>query len=595
MSAEWRFFDYRDGETLSNSAVEKLLLDSDMATVLIRESVQNSIDARLNEKGPTQLKIHEKEMEMKLFLPYFSSLQKHLKACNILEDFKGDTLKFLIFEDFGTTGLMGNKKESFLRMDNKRNDEGPNSGGSHGGGKKVFYMASKIKTIFVYSIFNNNQDNESYLEGRCALKTHSIENVNYREYGDLALQDQNIAHLLFKRENQQTGLSIAIPFFDSEELSQEKIREAIYSECYLPVVQGLLSVDAFGKTIDNNSILEHSDERLQLITDYQTSSKHDVFINIPIGKYKQNGYKKIEQEYIDEIAGYLKKDDRKCQIECEIEVLHRKDGKKPGRLTLLIRESEEPDQEYKIDFWRHHLLISEARKNRSKSVGYIIIVIIDGKENPLAQLLRQLENVAHTTWQYKNLSQKVKDGYGHIADIVNLTTRLPGMIISGMSHADEELDKSFFSNYFSGKALPKGPNLTPDRPDISIPPSGGQEINIVRSNDNQSYTISLRKRTIDAQHILAIKLAYGISRGNAFKKYTKSDFDLTNISTKITEGSISYKITEGSISYKITEGSISYNESNIIRCAIKSNDFKLILSGFDVYRELVVDAKLEDK
>ena len=132
--------------------------DTRLQATLIRESHQNSLDARPEgSTGPvrTRIRFFEPTNDEQYFEELFAGLPGHLSASGIAIDgidFKKPT--FLLIEDFGTTGLTGewNKKDKkafsdFWRREG-RSHKGGTSNGRWGLGKLVFSSASRIRTFF---------------------------------------------------------------------------------------------------------------------------------------------------------------------------------------------------------------------------------------------------------------------------------------------------------------------------------------------------------------------------------------------------------------------------------------------------------------
>ena len=140
----------------------------------------------------------------------------------------------MILEDFNTTGLNENKKKDFFFKDNIRDHSHSKtqSGGSHGIGKIVFNVASDINTFFAFSI----TENEKFFKGKAVFPTHHLNEENYRPYGILNLcenKDKPFIDKLFKRQSDQKGLSIAIPFV-SEDIDINKLMSVIIRRILLP-------------------------------------------------------------------------------------------------------------------------------------------------------------------------------------------------------------------------------------------------------------------------------------------------------------------------------------------------------------------------
>src|SRR5262249_15437033 len=126
-----------------------------LAEALVRETIQNSTDARLQDTGPVRVRFTLAEPtspeERRFFSSLLNGLMPHLEACRI--PLPASSQRFLVIEDFATTGLLGaiDRKDDgqfcgFWRRFGRSNKKGA-AGGRWGLGKLVFSSSSSIKTL----------------------------------------------------------------------------------------------------------------------------------------------------------------------------------------------------------------------------------------------------------------------------------------------------------------------------------------------------------------------------------------------------------------------------------------------------------------
>ena len=108
---DWYFRD------ISDDPSEKELTQQDqfnndevvLAEALVRETIQNSTDARLSETGPVRVRFTigtaDTSGSQRFFATLLEGLSPHLNACDIPVPSVSDPARFLTIEDFGTTGL----------------------------------------------------------------------------------------------------------------------------------------------------------------------------------------------------------------------------------------------------------------------------------------------------------------------------------------------------------------------------------------------------------------------------------------------------------------------------------------------------------
>ena len=227
---KWEFEEYTEDSTRQDSSSDKFFKEASESDSLIREFIQNSLDASNNSKA-VRVTINEKFLNKRELKDFLTDLEPHLKACDIQSHKDQQKIKLIILEDFNTKGLEGKNKENFFKADNITNKR--EGGGSHGIGKAVFLAFSKIKTFFGYSIFDNNQ---SVFQGRAVLKSHKIDKCEYRPYGDLKIPVKDYTsfiNTIFKRKKTEKGLSVAIPYCD---LKIEDIKQSCLDQFYIPII-----------------------------------------------------------------------------------------------------------------------------------------------------------------------------------------------------------------------------------------------------------------------------------------------------------------------------------------------------------------------
>ena len=576
---KWKFFTYEEEEPQSNPSGDKHFNSLTGNQSLIRELIQNSLDAISQHGEPVTVKISFKNLEYSKYKKYFEELKPHYEASYENHKFpsRGE-IRFLILEDFNTLGLEGKKEEFFFSRHNMRSDENIQSGGSHGIGKIVFYVSSQIGTIFAFSISNKKGDGKRRVfKGRVALKTHKIDNIDYRPHGVLKLdieEDKQFLEDLFTRNYNEKGLSIAIPFIE-EDIRHEDLKEAVINEYYYPIIKKKLVVCIDGEEINDDFILKQEKPKTELVSEFVTDSE-------AIKVYLKDSYKEKEPKISEkEKITSLFKEKGFVFIKFYLDITLKKE-KKGGYFYLLIKKKAEEEDE-KFDFWRKNLLITEAGRKKSSS-EYTVIVLVDGDEddNELAVLLRKLEGPNHTKWEYQSSNKDIKDiklKYGrYISKLVIFITQLPNKIISLFKNQDIELDENFFSDFFPIANIKGSKNRNVNSSQgIDIPPIPPSNSNFVfrENRKNDGFILSLsesgKKEKISE---VTITVAYGTNKGNPFKNYDSRDFDLKNIDVRLDKGKLLQR------------------DKNIIKCQINDKDFKISLYGFDLNdRELILKIK----
>ena len=273
---KWKFKEYEIDDIQRDSSSEKFFKESAESDSLIREFIQNSLDANDNNSEPVRILITEKTLNKKTCDSFLRNLQPHLSACDIQTE--DHTVRFVVLEDFNTKGLEKNNKKDFFYRDNITSKT--RGGGSHGIGKAVFYASSGIKTFFGYSIFGNNKD---VCLGRAVLKYHEIEGKEYRPDGVLDIsvkENTGFINKIFTRKKEK-GLSVAIPYCN---VKIEAMEYSCLSQFYMPIINKKLEIEIGGKTITDNTLLQYTDQpnidinksKVSLAMEYKTTPENQI-------------------------------------------------------------------------------------------------------------------------------------------------------------------------------------------------------------------------------------------------------------------------------------------------------------------------------
>ena len=279
--------------------------EADLPGRLVRESIQNSLDAKRGE-GPVRVRFvfsgKRDALAPNRAARYLKGLKKHVKAVvkaggmlpSIEDDEQGaahdalacfkDPMTYLVIEDFGTKGLTGDIDARSERE--QGNDfwgffrsigispKGEDDAGSWGLGKWVFPDASTINSYL--GMTQRDGEDSWLLMGMSLLKTHSLGGVRHRYYGWFAAAqldgeddrwfpkpvrsdhdpDDFIAQALedFQLERMHDpGLSVIVPY-PRPELTPDAVARAVLTQYFLAVVRGSLEVQII-----------HPEERTRLI------------------------------------------------------------------------------------------------------------------------------------------------------------------------------------------------------------------------------------------------------------------------------------------------------------------------------------------
>jgi hypothetical protein len=593
------------------------------AASLVREAIQNSLDAHVdNESVHVRFHLSAPEgLAVNRSRFWFTGLWPHLRARRTgLRDVRPEpqACRFVIVEDFGTSGLEGDPRRGTTPEEDERDDffaffraDGLSSkagqeGGRWGVGKSVFNRASRINTFLALSV--RNSDGGSHLVGRCFLLTHKINGTEYRPYGryglvendDFVLPVEDAGTLdafrrdfCVARELETPGLSVVVPYVD-EEITIDAIRSAVVREYFWPILAGRLTV-AIGSSeggavrLDPDTLLRCAEEEdraglgnemrslIQFSIDAQTSPESQIITLLRVGETPRWAESLFPEGSLGSLA---KRYQRGELLAFRVPVVVRQSHRAEQRSHFLVYFRLDRDGKgYPPVFVRSGLIIPKARERRVKGHSVHALVVID--DQGLSSMLGDAETPAHTHWSpdSRNFRDKYEDG----AAVINFVKSAPVQIVDILSQAREERDWLALADFFPAppedEGLPEedsGTNAGTETEPPQPPPS---------SRLPQPYRIEhvaggfrvVRDNPADSPlpAALRIRVAYDTTRGSPFKRYHPADFD----------------VSQPPVEVEVAAGKIVERVRNLLLVQPTDDDFRIEVRGFDENRDLYVKAE----
>lgn len=374
----WHFPDLDHGE--ADGLADPLLqyFEGNHEWYIARETIQNSLDARLDYDKPVVLAFEKINFASKNF-PGLRDLKLYMKAClkqaqesdektkayfqNALDMMSRSSISILKVSDFNTFGLDGRDDDKSGRWYRLVRSVGVNKmtgvgGGSFGIGKGAPIAASTIRTVF-YSTLN---EKEYIFQGRTRLITHIFDGSERRGTGFFGIKgyksvrDQSLIPEPFSRSERGTDVYIIGYNSDNEDWRQ-KLAISILENFWLAIYSQDLEV----KLID-----ESSEIAIQAATLAESLKKYS-----PEGAYFY----------------YLA---RTCPTRAE--------GKQLptiGSCKLYIKQDESYPKD--IALMRKPKMVVKKRPFRILQDGYAgVFVCMDDKGN---SILREMEPPEHDDWK----------------------------------------------------------------------------------------------------------------------------------------------------------------------------------------------------
>jgi hypothetical protein len=625
------------GEFFSSEAIKNA------GEALVREGIQNSLDARRDgASGKALVRIYLSGEEHALgpvrHREWFDSAWPHLEAQNngLMPGSisRAQKCRFLVFEDFETTGLVGDPEQYqpdegsrnaffyFFRAEGKTEKSGDDRG-RWGVGKQVFPRSSKAQAFFGYT----ETDRGGMLMGGCILKHHCVDQKWYKPDGffgesksiafdtltvpvtDARVLSDFRADFRLRRQPGQHGLSVVVPWLDDSvedtkrggAFDRSTLTMAVLDGYFVPILEGRLEVeleDPSGSFRINQSTyakilleMEQSEENAQRLKDIerlkvlievvQRAREGNVrdFTIAPCPPEKPSWSEAmLSQALATEIRTALE-EGHVLRIAASLTV-RTKDGA-PEQGVFHCYLSRHPQSHSLPCHVREDLIIPNV--TRSKVAGFASLVRVEN--GPLGTLLGDSEGPAHTEWQASLRSFKDKYTYGGLA--IRFVSEFPYELVKRVYSASKQLDRQLLNDLFRDvrelATLPGTPRQpAPDDGEVEggtePPPPEIERVRAVyRIGDLETGFVVAGTSSSDcAGSRVRVSAAYETSKGNPFKAYDPNDF----------------RFADGAIEIDCVGCVWEDSGPNIGVVVIQEPDFTVRVTGFDTNRDLVVKAAI---
>lgn len=301
LDCKWHFATMKpeSGDEGPNSAMSQTF-DQFPCYSLVRESIQNSLDAVLDESKPVEVSFEYREFDRKDY-PQFFELQKYVEGCltkyydnksakniypPIIDQLKNSQkIGFIRVSDYNTKGMTyalppndtNTTFYAFVRSAGVSVKQREGSGGSFGFGKGAFFVMSPINTLIVSTL---NEDGISWFEGVTRLCTNYTDGAKRSHMGfydnneSTPVSDNNKIPLPFRRDKK--GTSIGIMGISNKEWRESipEIIKAVLANYFGSILMGKLVVYIdCNPDSTNKPIVINKDSINNLIFDYFEGTK----------------------------------------------------------------------------------------------------------------------------------------------------------------------------------------------------------------------------------------------------------------------------------------------------------------------------------
>jgi hypothetical protein len=376
----------------ANFAYEGNLTDS-----LIRESLQNIIDAKLPGKVPVRAEFDVKNISAKT-LPNPEKLEQIFRSCADFAEKKkvtsaakhyraqadvlknNDSIAMLRIADYNTCGLTGNTDDGrwFMFMNAVGFNAGEaGAGGAFGLGKGAFFANSLFRTIFVSSV----TDDGVKFAGKLRLISFDKDgerrqgNGTFGLPGQLPIQADNDIPQMFRRSEKGTDIWV-VNFLGNGDW-QDAICRAVLGWFWPSIHWGILTVRVGEKEFNAENLRERMTEFFS-IDEKRSFKPHN-----PLHFF--DAYTSSEKKLTE-----------------SPDVL--------GEVSFYGKTSEDLPYPNKTALVRNTGMIVDFKGRSSHLTKYAAVFECRNKKG--SEILRKMENPAHTEWDWHNW----KDEHGHYVE-----------------------------------------------------------------------------------------------------------------------------------------------------------------------------------
>jgi hypothetical protein len=597
------------------------------ADALVREAIQNSLDARLPGEA-LRIRISFCTNDTMLRGPrrdaYLGGLGAHLRAsssgvsADVLPT-RDEPLSYLTLEDFGTRGLQGDPKQSddtdieiggaarndffFFWRNVGRSRKQAGDLGRWGLGKTVFPAASRVNAFFAMTVRAN--DRRRLLLGQAVLKIHRLGDTRFYPYGyfadfadDFALPIESPDFLdRFARDfalerRSESGLSVVLPYPDPS-LTPSSVISSVVRHYFMPILSGDLAVE-----VAHDSKLERIDAgslaRMFAASDSADAANAGLARVFDLARWGMallaEGYvalrapeENVAPRWQDDAIG----DDSLRALRDALAA----GGRIAVRIPVWVKPAhaastlssfdiylERDDAIERSDehFVRDGITVTGVRAGLPKGIRAIVVI----RDKALSSLLGDSENPAHTEWQER--SPKFKDRYRHGAFTLRYVKSVPRELVRLLTRPVEGRDYALLRQLFSleiptesdivSRAADVQKRGTGEESEAEAPDTVGKDRQFVLQRLRGGFRIRGSASDSLALPAAAVNVAYEVRRGNPFRQYHALDFDLAKSPIEVQSRGLAIARCEG----------------NLLAFRAQAPDFDVVVRGFDPHRDLRV-------
>jgi len=283
---------------------------------LAREVIQNALDAHTSDTVIVKIKLHQVPVSD---IPNLDELKANISSCNSASHAEGkkaeiffqqaqkeleqSSIQVLEIADYNTFGMKGPSENgtpfyAFMKAKGQSKKTTATASGSYGIGKFAPYLVSKIRTIFVSTIYQSESGETSQLtQGKSILMSHDKDGLRMQGIGfwgikekcqpivndDVSLPEWITRAQESSQYGERVGTKLSIMCFDAQKNWETMLAVSVAENFFAAIWDGKLKVEIDGKyTLEKSTIADiYSDEQFATIKQVILGQKNepDQFLN----------------------------------------------------------------------------------------------------------------------------------------------------------------------------------------------------------------------------------------------------------------------------------------------------------------------------
>lgn len=630
---EWKFRKLTPNDTKGNPSHLEFFRNEelhDIVDALVREDIQNRLDARAD-NWPVRVsyRIEHEGIPSSRSQEWFNRLFTHLNSREVIEELREEPflhnrpVPFLVMEDFNTTGLRGNPAQTedpaplaarndfywFVRNVGRSNKKAGDRG-RWGLGKIVYPASSRIRSFFALSVSVDNS--LPSLIGRSVLTIHRISEGEFDSEGyfgefldpdyeyfsmpstDIEITRRFRSDFKITRSDKERGLSLVIPFPEESITLESLIKslithylwEILANRLVVSVSSGEKAYELRGETLRDFvrtwSGFQYEEKiRLRNMVEFCTKADAMKFQDECYFCLKlSNGYswdrliERFENEETGEEARKLFREGELIACEIPVTIRNKQNNKSDVSSFMVYLQKDTNLKSSEETFIRDGLTIIGMSFLREPGVRALVVA-----EDPaISEFLGDAENPAHTKWlqNTKHFLGKYTSGPRILSFVKHSAARLA----TWLGHIEDvtlpDLLRDIFSVPEEGEEMPESGN----KPGKAPRPGPGEvktnPVYIQVRREDAGFSVQAHPKAEKTPAELRIRVAYETISGNPYSQWHPADFEFETMK-------------KSAISLKGCE--VLSMDGNRLLVSVSDRNFEMSINGFDVNRDLVVDAR----